>query len=286
MIAVVVALLLILGLAVFWISYKKRGHHEVDYRTLFVLGLVWIPLGLASDNPAFWIIGLVFMAVGLANKSKWKKQKNWDELTTEQQRLKKILMIITSVLLVVGLAAYFYFGYYEKSFNQDEPIVEEEKSEQEVYIDWLEYINQNDYICEGGLIDGRMVFGNMLDQYQAENGTINIILCNAAAYQNNYVAIYEYQDADGKDLISVISFKEYIAADLSGFYDNATPVGLDYDETTGLFSTYAKGRGIGDCGSAGVYQWDDVSREAVLVEYALKEECDEQFDEWPVVYPN
>ena len=126
----------------------------------------------------------------------------------------------------------------------------------------------------------------MYTQHQLENGVLNIIFCNAAAYQNNYVAIYEYQDEDGKNFTNIISFKEYITADLSGFYDNTTPVGLDYDEMTGLFSTYAKGRGLGDCGSAGIYEWDDAAREAVLIEYTLKEECDEKFNEWPVVYPH
>jgi len=68
--------LLIVGLLVgFTVFYRKRKEGmEPDYRTFFTMGIIFLPLGIASENYAFFIMSMVFIAIGLLNRSKWKDE--------------------------------------------------------------------------------------------------------------------------------------------------------------------------------------------------------------------
>jgi hypothetical protein len=110
MIMSTVILALIVALAVvYWKVGKKR---PIDYYNFFIIGLVWLPLGLVFNNPALWIMGLVFFAVGLVNKDKWKKNRQrWKDLTKAEKRLRIIIMIILGLLVLVGLFFFIYGAY-------------------------------------------------------------------------------------------------------------------------------------------------------------------------------
>ncbi len=41
------------------------------YQAYFVIGLAFLPIGIATANPAFLIIGLVFLLISLTNRKKW-----------------------------------------------------------------------------------------------------------------------------------------------------------------------------------------------------------------------
>lgn len=85
----------------------RRGEASLatNYKTLFIIGITWIPLGLALDIPSFWIIGIVFMIVGMANKDKWDNEPS---MTESQKKLTTWLLIVGVVVLVAGVAAYFF----------------------------------------------------------------------------------------------------------------------------------------------------------------------------------
>lgn len=102
----IAGLLVLLGVFAYFLI-KKKGRHEPDYYTLFIIGITWLPLGLAMENPAFWILGLVFIGVGLANKDKWKKKQKWKVLTKEERKLRLILIIGLTVLLIAGAVVFF-----------------------------------------------------------------------------------------------------------------------------------------------------------------------------------
>ena len=95
-----------LGL-VFAVYRSKTGQVKPDYRTMFIMGVIWLPLGFALDNAGFWGMGIVFMIAGLANKDKWKEEQKWADMTTEERKTKLILVIGLGVLVLVGLVAYF-----------------------------------------------------------------------------------------------------------------------------------------------------------------------------------
>ncbi len=103
----VAVLIVVIGIIAVVIAAKKKEKHEPDYYTFFILGICWLPLGVALDNYAFTVMGAVFMIIGLANKNKWKKGI-WSDLSPGEKKFKTTLMIILGILVLLGLAAYFF----------------------------------------------------------------------------------------------------------------------------------------------------------------------------------
>ena len=108
MIAIIV--LLIIGLVVAVIAYKNKKKMAPDYYTYFVIGLVWIPIGIinliANGNGTFFILGLVFMAIGMSHKDEWKK--NHVTLAHFPKAKKRIIItaIVLGLVFFVGIVAY------------------------------------------------------------------------------------------------------------------------------------------------------------------------------------
>ncbi len=72
-IAIILAIVLVLSLGVFYVVRNRGLETRVDdYRTFFIMGAIFIPIGIATDNYAFSIIGLVFMILGATNRDKWR----------------------------------------------------------------------------------------------------------------------------------------------------------------------------------------------------------------------
>ena len=64
--------ILIALLIVFFLGKRK---FRPDYQTLFMLGIIWFPLGMILDNFFFFVLGMAYVVIGLANKDKWKEAK-------------------------------------------------------------------------------------------------------------------------------------------------------------------------------------------------------------------
>ena len=64
-------------------------------------------------------------------------------------------------------------------------------------------------------------------------------------------------------------------------------VNMSWDEQTSQVSAYSKGRGLGDCGTSSIWEWDGngMYGNFVLVEERTKEDCDGNYDDWPLVWP-
>ena len=102
-----IAVLAILFAVIF--IYRNKGQRiEPDYRVFFILGITWLPLGIATDNPGFLGLGAVFMAIGLANWSKWKKEPKWSELDPKKRWTKFLIILGITVLLAAGIAYYIF----------------------------------------------------------------------------------------------------------------------------------------------------------------------------------
>ena len=106
-ILITIGVLALIGLMVALIAAKKGKKIEHDYRTFFIIGLTWIPLGIATDNNAFTISGIIFMIWGISNKKKWKKQKKWSELSKNERDIKIMLISFIGTILIMGLVFYF-----------------------------------------------------------------------------------------------------------------------------------------------------------------------------------
>ncbi|MBW3004562.1 hypothetical protein KY310_01915 [Candidatus Woesearchaeota archaeon] len=87
--------------------YKHQGKkHEVDYKALFTMGMIFFVIGMTTKNPGMWIIGIALFAIGLVNRKKWKKEKKWSQLSKKERKFKIVLLIILGVLVLAGLAAF------------------------------------------------------------------------------------------------------------------------------------------------------------------------------------
>jgi uncharacterized membrane protein YhaH (DUF805 family) len=104
-IMIAIAVLAVL-FAVIAIVVRRGEKREPDYRTFFILGIAFLPVGIATDNPGLWGMGAVFLAVGLVNRDKWKDQPKWPELSPAARRFKLIILIGLAVLLLATL--FFY----------------------------------------------------------------------------------------------------------------------------------------------------------------------------------
>jgi hypothetical protein len=83
--------------------YKRQGKSsEIDYRTLFTMGLIFFAIGMSTNNPGMWGLGLIFFAIGITNKKKWKKQRKWSEMSKSEKNIKIAILIALGVLVLVG----------------------------------------------------------------------------------------------------------------------------------------------------------------------------------------
>jgi len=101
--------LFLLLVGAFIVERRKSERPEPDYRAFFILGLTWLPLGMAIGNPMFWMIGTVFLAVGLANKGKWKERQSWSDLSSAN-RTTRFLLVFGLFALVATVAVGFIIG--------------------------------------------------------------------------------------------------------------------------------------------------------------------------------
>jgi hypothetical protein len=49
----------------------KDDRRAPKYQAYFVIGIAFLPIGIATGNLAFFVIGLVFLIIGLTNRKKW-----------------------------------------------------------------------------------------------------------------------------------------------------------------------------------------------------------------------
>lgn len=104
---------LIIGIAIIAILfamiviYRNRGQKmETDYRAFFILGVSFLPIGIATDNPGLWGMGVIFMVLGLVNRDKWKEEPKWSDLSPEKRRIRFLIILGLTVLLAAGFIYY------------------------------------------------------------------------------------------------------------------------------------------------------------------------------------
>ena len=107
LIFVAVAIVVLGILAIFFIK-AKEGKHKVDYYSLFIMGIIWLAVGIPLDNSALWILGIIFFVIGLANKDKWKKNRmDWKNITKKQRKILYIATAMLFLLLIAGIIVFW-----------------------------------------------------------------------------------------------------------------------------------------------------------------------------------
>ena len=106
----IVVLIVLLAVVYFWIN-KGKKRRPVDYYSLFVIGLVWLPFGIIMKNPFFFIMALVFLGLGLVNKDKWKaNRRRWKDLDKIERRAVLVITVVLMLLVFAGLVAWYLFS--------------------------------------------------------------------------------------------------------------------------------------------------------------------------------
>ncbi|MBU0457850.1 DUF1176 domain-containing protein [Patescibacteria group bacterium] len=130
-------------------------------------------------------------------------------------------------------------------------------------------------------IDEELPFDPVTVYKMNDNLSVVQILCSRGAYQNGYILFQIY----GDDIIERIGFEIYTDPETSDItYSLIDPI-FDFDRNR--LTTHAKSRGVGDCGYVAVYILApaiDGPIEFKLIEFKLKEECDGEMSEWPVIF--
>lgn len=110
-----VIVLFVFGVVGYAFWGMKKNNKQPDYRSMYTLGITWIPLGIVFifffDNPAFLVMGIVFLVIGLKNKDKWTAEP---QLSAEKKGIKVMLLFGLFVLVLVA-------GYYAFSKKDSHP---------------------------------------------------------------------------------------------------------------------------------------------------------------------
>jgi len=106
-----------------------------------------------------------------------------------------------------------------------------------------------------------------------------LIPCFAAAYNVVYRVYITASNADEPRQLFFANF-----SDEMGWGGTNELLNISYDAKTKTLITFAKGRGLGDCGSTSILRWNDYDFQ--LVEYRYWGKCDgtRQAGDWPVIY--
>ncbi len=56
-------------------SKQIQGTRDPEYRTFFIMGATFVPIGIATGNAGFWVMGLIFLIMGITNREKWSNNR-------------------------------------------------------------------------------------------------------------------------------------------------------------------------------------------------------------------
>lgn len=115
------------------------------------------------------------------------------------------------------------------------------------------------------------------------NTRMHIVPCQLAAYNMISKVIVERRDDEGTEsTFDLQSFADY--STLYGWTASDTLTNTFINPETGHLAHFHKGRGIGDCGASGSWEWTGFL--FAMIEYRVHEACDQSLmpDAWPIVY--
>jgi hypothetical protein len=118
------------------------------------------------------------------------------------------------------------------------------------------------------------------EEYKLPGATLYLLGCTNQAYNTSEKGYFQY--SLGEVEVNPVAVAEFLE---NGSIRATTDlVGSSFDPSTLSLGTYGKSRSLGDCGSSATYKFDSTYKEFLLVEQRLKEECDGQYNDWPIIF--
>ncbi|MBN2095031.1 MAG: hypothetical protein JW727_03205 [Candidatus Aenigmarchaeota archaeon] len=106
----VISLVALMGFATVVLKWGRKS--RPDYHTLFLVGLLWIPLGMAASDLLLTLLGVVLIGIGASKRSQWiyipKKGKR---LTAEEKREIFYARLIVLAMAIIGIASFYLFEW-------------------------------------------------------------------------------------------------------------------------------------------------------------------------------
>ena len=100
--------IILLLLAAVSLALRRKEKKPADYFSFFIMGIIWLSIGLPLGNPGLWFLGLVFMAAGIAHRKEWKKnRKGWKRLGRNERVMLAAAIASGAAFLAMGLLIYF-----------------------------------------------------------------------------------------------------------------------------------------------------------------------------------
>jgi hypothetical protein len=105
----ILIVILILGFIFVLFLIKNKKKRKIDYYNLFIIGIMWVPLGIALGIYVFSLVGIVFLIFGFANKDKWEtNRRTFNNLDKSEKRVMIFSLIFLFVLLIGGIIAFLF----------------------------------------------------------------------------------------------------------------------------------------------------------------------------------
>jgi len=111
-IAILIAVI-ILGILAVVLRYMGKEKKRPDYYSFFVMGFIWLAIGIPLQNNALMLLGAVFAVVGLANIDKWDKTKRtpWKKMKDKDKKLRIIILTVLGAFILAGIILFFLVKY-------------------------------------------------------------------------------------------------------------------------------------------------------------------------------
>lgn len=105
--AVVILIVIFLLAVIAVVLNRKDKVTPMDYYALFILGFIWLILGLIVKNVPLIFLSLIFIMFGWSKNDKWKRKKfGPSQLNKHERKIWVMTIIILSVIIILGFILY------------------------------------------------------------------------------------------------------------------------------------------------------------------------------------
>ena len=108
----VLVLLIVLGIFMFFMmKSRKEKSKGLDYHSLFIIGIIWVIIGIFLKNYFLLVLGGILFLAGILNKKKWKSNKvKWEDFSKEEKKMRIWMVSILAIILIAGIIVFFIFS--------------------------------------------------------------------------------------------------------------------------------------------------------------------------------
>ncbi len=100
---------MIITLAALSIILSRGKKRKTDYYNWFLMGVIWLAIGIPFKIYVLIVMGIAFTLAGLVHYKEWDKslrRKSWNKLSKNEKKMKTILLIILTIIMFSGIIVF------------------------------------------------------------------------------------------------------------------------------------------------------------------------------------